>query len=96
MSAPLIAFPLLIGFWVFVAWRVRVERGRVLRSPLEQLAISIDWITRTIGEAFVPAIRHAATALAAFTRAWDEMLAAMGDEERRAFLALLDSEGGPA
>lgn len=64
MTAPLIAFPALIAFWLFVGWRVRVERGRVHRTAREMLHLRFVAMQVALGEAFGPVLQSFAKALA--------------------------------
>lgn len=68
----LLAFPVLLAFWVFVGWRVRVERGRVHSSlPAHvRLARAFRRLERELGLAFYAIAKETARRMAAFVEAY--------------------------
>lgn len=83
----LLAFPLLLVFFVFVAWRVRVERGVVLRDPtaLDLLRAAIRDLERAVGSELLPLVERFAADFVALAAAASVYAKAM----RRFELALL-------
>lgn len=58
------------GFWTFLCWRVRVERGRVHRSKLEMLRRQIVDLQIVLANALYPALQRANEAMRAFADAY--------------------------
>lgn len=77
---PLIAFPLLLAFWVFVGWRVRVEQGRVLESPFVRFTQAMRRLELALGVALVPVVRHAVEQMVAWNRALEAATAEFGPD----------------
>lgn len=92
MIAPLVSFPVLVAFWLFVGWRVRVERGRVHLSPFQVWARNIARVQRQIEAAIAVAMvsigRQSLLAFEAFNqqvRFVQKQLATSEPEIRRMF-----------
>lgn len=77
MTAAALAFPLVVAFWAFVAWRVRVEQGRVHRPPttLERLRAAIAAMEGQMGVALGEVCREAARQMSAWAKAYTDHLA---------------------
>lgn len=75
MIVSLVAFPALLGFWLFVGWRVRVEKGRVLApSPwLLRLRRAFEEMMIALALALDPILRAAAAAMVEWGRQQAEL-----------------------